>query len=172
MNWEAIGAIGEIIGAVAVLITLIYLAMQIKQNTTSVKASAHQAWIAATIAEQSAYHQESMAKTIAIGLFEPKGLDNDNWIQFAAYCHQFLHKAESAYYLAEDKIIEKSIADKELDRAANFLNTTGPQQWWSAGGSTQFTDEFVQMIENRMKQPSSFKVYSFTPGRGFHALNE
>ena len=32
MNWDAIGSIGEIIGAAAVLITLIYLAMQVKQT--------------------------------------------------------------------------------------------------------------------------------------------
>ena len=32
MNWEAIGAIGEILGAVAVLGTLYYLAAQIKKS--------------------------------------------------------------------------------------------------------------------------------------------
>ena len=32
MNWEAAGAIGEILGAIAVLTTLIYLALQIKQS--------------------------------------------------------------------------------------------------------------------------------------------
>ena len=32
MNWEALGAIAEFIGGIAVLITLIYLAIQIKQN--------------------------------------------------------------------------------------------------------------------------------------------
>ena len=32
MNWEAIGAIGEIIGAIAVLATLLYLAQQIRQS--------------------------------------------------------------------------------------------------------------------------------------------
>ncbi|MBX2823124.1 MAG: hypothetical protein KTR33_00255 [Gammaproteobacteria bacterium] len=32
MNWEAIGAIGNVVGAVAVTITLIYLIVQIKQN--------------------------------------------------------------------------------------------------------------------------------------------
>lgn len=31
MNWEAIGALGEIIGAIAVFGTLLYLAIQIKQ---------------------------------------------------------------------------------------------------------------------------------------------
>jgi hypothetical protein len=33
MNWEAIGAIGETLGAIAVFITLIYLAIQVRQNT-------------------------------------------------------------------------------------------------------------------------------------------
>lgn len=33
MNWDAIGAIGEVLGAVAVLVTLLYLARQIGQLT-------------------------------------------------------------------------------------------------------------------------------------------
>lgn len=35
MNWDAIGAIGEIIGATAVIATLAYLSMQIRQSKTS-----------------------------------------------------------------------------------------------------------------------------------------
>ena len=37
MNWEAAGAIGEIVGATAVVLTLIYLAKQIKDSSTQVK---------------------------------------------------------------------------------------------------------------------------------------
>ena len=33
MNWDAIGAVGEVLGAVAVVGTLAYLALQIRQNT-------------------------------------------------------------------------------------------------------------------------------------------
>lgn len=33
INWNAIGAIGEIIGAIAVVVTLLYLAVQVRQNT-------------------------------------------------------------------------------------------------------------------------------------------
>lgn len=32
MNWEAIGAISDLIGAAAVVLTLLYLAKEIKQN--------------------------------------------------------------------------------------------------------------------------------------------
>ena len=33
MNWEAIGAVGEIVGAAAVVLTLFYLAIQVRHNT-------------------------------------------------------------------------------------------------------------------------------------------
>ena len=34
MNWEAIGAVGEVLGAIGVIATLVYLAVQIRQNST------------------------------------------------------------------------------------------------------------------------------------------
>ena len=35
MNWEAIGAIAESLGALGVIITLAYLAIQLRQNSNS-----------------------------------------------------------------------------------------------------------------------------------------
>ena len=46
MNWEAIGAVGELAGGVAVIATLIYLALQIRQtnkiNASSVRQSVYE----------------------------------------------------------------------------------------------------------------------------------
>jgi hypothetical protein len=39
VNWTAIGAIGEILGAAGVIITLIYLARQVRQNTRATRLS-------------------------------------------------------------------------------------------------------------------------------------
>jgi hypothetical protein len=39
INWDAVGAIGEILGALAVLVTLLYLARQLRENTASNKAA-------------------------------------------------------------------------------------------------------------------------------------
>ncbi|MFT7528547.1 MAG: hypothetical protein ACI9LY_003709 [Arenicella sp.] len=39
MNWEAVGEIGEIVGAVAVIVTLAYLAIQIRQNSNLARAT-------------------------------------------------------------------------------------------------------------------------------------
>jgi Zn-dependent membrane protease YugP len=42
MNWDAIGAIGEIIGAVAVVFSLIYLATQIRISNRASRQAAEQ----------------------------------------------------------------------------------------------------------------------------------
>ena len=42
MNWEAISAVSEIVGAVAVVISLIYVAAQIRQNTKMMRTAAKQ----------------------------------------------------------------------------------------------------------------------------------
>lgn len=43
MNWEAIGAVGEIVGAAAVVVTLIYLAGQVRHATKATQAAGVQA---------------------------------------------------------------------------------------------------------------------------------
>lgn len=42
MNWEAIGAIGEIVGALAVVVTLVYMVIQIRQNTAAVATATYE----------------------------------------------------------------------------------------------------------------------------------
>ena len=39
MNWEAVGALGEVVGAAAVVLTLVFLAIQLRQNTQATRES-------------------------------------------------------------------------------------------------------------------------------------
>jgi hypothetical protein len=38
MNWEAIGSLGEVVGAIAVLVTLVYLTLQVRQGNRLMQA--------------------------------------------------------------------------------------------------------------------------------------
>ena len=40
MNWDAIGALGEVVGALVVIISVTYLAIQVRQNTVASRAEA------------------------------------------------------------------------------------------------------------------------------------
>jgi hypothetical protein len=84
MNWEAIGAIGEIGGALAVLLSLIYLAIQIRQNTRMMRSSAKQqltagsqnliykaidnsdAWVKLTSGEQASSPEEDARMSLLV----------------------------------------------------------------------------------------------------------
>ena len=41
MDWDAIGAIAEAVGALAVIITLVYLTFQLRQNTKAIELSTY-----------------------------------------------------------------------------------------------------------------------------------
>ena len=43
MNWDAVAAVSEVVGAIAIVITLIYLAQQLRQNTKAIKSATWQA---------------------------------------------------------------------------------------------------------------------------------
>ena len=45
MNWDALSAIAEILGAVAVVVTLVYLASQIRQANIQAQGEAHSNWL-------------------------------------------------------------------------------------------------------------------------------
>ena len=48
MNWEAIGALGEVVGAVAVVLSFLYLGRQIAVSNKQSRASARYAFLDAT----------------------------------------------------------------------------------------------------------------------------
>ena len=59
MNWDAIGAIAELLGAVGVIASLVYLATQIRQSRQQMRTYAHDA------GEHSAGHfRESTARIV------------------------------------------------------------------------------------------------------------
>ena len=57
MNWEAMGAVGEIVGALAVLATLYYLAIQIKTQNYQLRKSNEQARVSLSLELNDSYTQ-------------------------------------------------------------------------------------------------------------------
>jgi hypothetical protein len=103
MNWEALGAIGEIVGAVAVILTLGYLALQIRQNTAAVATSTYDSVITGynelnlTIASDP-----DLARIVHVGMYTPSSLDENERIRFA-----FIIRAVSNQYLKLLRLHEK-----------------------------------------------------------------
>jgi len=72
MNWDAIGALGEVLGAIAVLATLYYLARQIRQSTVATRISNYhdaqqQLWSAAESIATDAVLSGEISRSIEQG---------------------------------------------------------------------------------------------------------
>lgn len=103
MNWDAIGAIGEVGGAVAVVVSLVYVAYQIRQNTRALRSSTGQAMLdyGAATAQSVTIHRE-LAELARRGEEEPESLDSVDWyrfvnlsiLRFAAWEQAFLNHRE------------------------------------------------------------------------------
>ena len=79
---------------------------------------------------------------------------------------------QATYFLWQDGTLPESVFRKEIERAGAILAIPVGRQWWEAGARTQFAEEFVAVVEANADEPSEYRVYSFTEGRGFHSLGE
>jgi len=98
MNWGAIGAVGELIGASAVFISLIYLAVQIKNSkrsdqiiAASQAASAVDEWIGQIVRDGELHDLYRR------GLTEYESLSREDKSRFAMLIMQFLRSTETIW---------------------------------------------------------------------------
>lgn len=90
MNWDAIGAIGEVVGAIGVMLTLGYLAYQIRQNTNQLEQNALTARASAQTAvntalrenRQSIFETSEMAEIFETGNIDPDKLTSTQRLRY------------------------------------------------------------------------------------------
>jgi hypothetical protein len=152
MNWEALGAIGEIVGAVAVVLTLGYLAVQIRQNTRSARAS-------------TSYHSTTRASAITTAIAQQKDLahlfrtglagldqleDDDDRIRFVMLLSTMLREFDDLFF--QYRVGNLSLEQWETWRQSlrNILGSPGFSPFWELR-SPSFTESFRKFIEAERK---------------------
>ena len=97
-----LGALGEFVSSVAVLLTLVYLAVQVRQTKQTVQSSSHQTGIATmTQNNQSVYKDKELSNIIIKGLFDDD-LDPTEWFRFGFWCISLFHVFQQ-YFLDSEK---------------------------------------------------------------------
>ena len=82
MNWDALGALSELVGAVAVIVTLAYLAIQIRDNNKMMRASAKQDMAAQTQnMTLFAFNHEGIFSKVLSGVVRQLTNRKDQWNQ-------------------------------------------------------------------------------------------
>jgi hypothetical protein len=146
MNWEAAGAIGEIIGAAAVFATLVYLAAQIRQNTKAVRAAALDAAVThVTSARQSLYSSEALTDIYVRGNDDPHCLTKNELVRFRLLVHAILQSLSNVRAQAELTGLSQSDWDSQVPILRRIVSTPGGEWFWKEFGN-EFDEEFRREV--------------------------
>jgi len=155
MNWDAIGAIAELLGAVAVLATLVYLARQIRHNRESVKsASAETVLSNITAAFQNAATSPDLGRILFAGQENIQALTDEERGQFVFWFFGYLRILELAYHHHLAGNFNESIWAGYAQHTQALLNTPGVKQYWEMRREV-FSSEFRAFIDDLAKEKSS-----------------
>ena len=151
MNWDALGAVAELAGAIGVILTLVYLARQINQNTSSVRSSAASAYSQVNQSLTSILGQDAeTSRVFFAGLQEPDTLTEAEGRQSDALISMLLQAHEQAHDLIVTGALpaEKWTARQEQIRW--LVNQPGFARYWERY-SAQYEGSFGHIVDESRK---------------------
>ncbi len=144
MNWTAIGAVGELTGAVLVVLSLVYLARQVTQNTAALRSSNQQAFRDA-LQTVNGYALENL-DVWHRGAFEGEVLTGADYTTYLTIVHSALNGYEALYaeYLA-GHVDEEFWQGKVRQLQWVFRVPSGYKAW--VDHTDLFDSRFVQFVD-------------------------
>src|SRR3954447_23712960 len=99
MNWDAINAVSQLISSVAVVVSVLYLAVQLRSSTRVAKVAAMDAAAAALRdVTKPLIENAALARLWRIGLENLDALSAEDQARFFHSAHQFLKAMETIHY--------------------------------------------------------------------------
>ncbi len=144
MNWEAIGAVGEVGGAIAVVFTLGYLAVQIRQNTRTTQFSAIQAMeqgVSNTMAAWTSSVENAVLVTKGLNAYETLSEDEQMFLQLLI--RRLLLGMDANYWAFTKGILPPELWEREAEVLRRWVNSAGGRVAWERGGFSAPFREYV-----------------------------
>lgn len=165
MNWEAIGAIGEVLGAVAVVATLLYVARQLDEQgralTTSVRDSAFQ--------QLQEWNYQVMADPRLSHLFQ-LGAATDDWSGFSPeeksrlihVLYSFFKTFENIYLHTAEGSAPPEVWDRNCQVFLAYAAQPGCRRYWNDRRAA-LDERFLSVLDG-MEQPKMRTGLQMTEG--------
>ena len=97
MSLEQASFVAQIVSAVAVIASLIFVGFQLRKATSAIRASSSQAHSGLyTDLVRSIIDNREFARAWSIGINEPNALKEEEWVQFVAYASALFRLYESS----------------------------------------------------------------------------
>jgi hypothetical protein len=146
MNWEAIGTLVEAIGVIAVVATLFYLSIQIRQSTNQGRRNELNANLEqAAVFRMALAENQDLAELWIIGLNDYDSLSEVHKIRFDSLMGQRFWIWNHIFDRMMKGYSQKHMWNSGKYQIRNMLTSAGARLWWSRNYG-QFPQEFVEEI--------------------------
>ncbi|MGH0029311.1 MAG: hypothetical protein ACQGVC_05945 [Myxococcota bacterium] len=150
MTLQDLGSIGEIVGAVGVILSLVYLTVQIRQNTRSVRsASLQEAMRDVFSITDSLSTDHELSRLYWKGLADFDSLDPDERRRFSAYLVGLFRRFENIFYQTRHGALEADFWEGVRKTAVLTIGRPGAAAWWR-DASDLFSEEFCEYVEHEL----------------------
>jgi hypothetical protein len=146
MNWEAAGVIAEFLGAAAVLVSLLYLASQVRQSTAVARSDARQGIAEAAMAEATSIIDHSDLASIWYRELSGEAAEGEDDYRLRLFCFRSLRLYENIHYQYRAGMLD---ADEWSAFPYNLLHLFKTQAYnrsW-AGSEPLYTTVFRTLVE-------------------------
>ncbi len=131
MTLNELGSLGEFISGLAVVVTLVYLAVQIRHNTRAVRSSMHQDMIESTLRiAESLSDNENVGRIVLKADEDYDSLTREERIRFEAYAERVFGNFESVFYSYRNSMIEEDLWESWESSYLADISRASMRRFW------------------------------------------
>jgi len=148
---QTLANIGEIIGAVTVVLSLIYVAVQIRQSTQAQRTENYSRALDRLAAMQSSLSQDDKFSLIfSKGVLDTTNLTSQERLRFTWSLYEAFGAFEFMFHASKTDAIPEEVWSRWSAAVAWWLTFPGVQNWW-ASRPIPFTDSFTLFVESLLE---------------------
>jgi hypothetical protein len=152
VNWEAISAIGQMVGAIAVVISLIYLAREVRSNARATRYAAMRATLDNfNRLAQLTSEDSDLAELYYRGLDDFEALERLDYARFNTIMHQIFRNMEDVYHQHLEGHLDPRVWPGLEVFMRGFNSNPGVQAWWRSHSHWFSGEEFAKFINQQQQ---------------------
>ena len=149
MNWDAINAISQFVSSIAVVLSVLYLGIQVHRSTRIAKVAAQDTAASAVRDVTNTFMENAeMSRIWGTGLEQIESLSAEDQARFFHAIHQFLKALETIHFHYLNGLMDKQLWLGWEELLRHYITAPGAVQYWqrrSALFSARFRDYINQL---------------------------
>jgi hypothetical protein len=149
MDLDSLAKLGEFVGGFFVVVSLVYLAHQVRQNTRSLRTENYARVLERMSAVQSRLSVDSeLNRIVTTGAENPDRLSRSERVRFSWALYELFGAGEFMYMQAQDAALPQAVWARWESSIIWWLSHPGMRAWWEAKPAPMTSDfeGFVQEL--------------------------